>query len=105
MVKILLVILILVTFFLLSLFIDGMMKLHRQEEDGKRNFIRDGIEGYLDQTFGYEAVKLFNTLIDANGTLIYVVYKPTYKWFKEPKYDWYEVYATDKGYEHAQIPV
>lgn len=95
--------LILITFFLLSLFIDGMMKLHNEEEAGKRNLIREGIEGYLDQTFGYGAVRLFNTLIDANGKLIHVVYKPTYEWFKTPTYHWYEVYVTDNGYKHVEI--
>lgn len=88
---------------MLSMFIDGLLKLHKQEQDNIRNQIREGIEGYLDQTFGYKAATLFNTLVDAEGTLSYVVYKPKHEWFKTPKYHWYEVFATDKGFKHVEM--
>ncbi len=97
------VLLILITFFLLSMFIDGLLKLHKQEQDGKLNQIREGIEGYLDQIFGYNTVTLFNTLVDAEGTLSYVVYQPKHEWFKSPEYHWYEVFETEKGFKHEKI--
>lgn len=101
--KFFIVILILITFFLLSLFIDGLMKLNKQEKENTRNIVREGIEGYLDQTFGIGTVEIFKSILDAEGNLGYKVYMPHYEWFKSPKYQWFEVYATNQGFHHSEI--
>lgn len=97
------VVLTLVTFFLLPIFVDGLIKLHKQEEAEKRNIIREGMEGYLDKIFGYGMTNVFKTIVDAEGNIGYVVYLPHYEWFKTPKYQWFEVYATGDGYKHSEI--
>jgi hypothetical protein len=101
--KLLIFILILIALVLLSMFIDGVMELHKQEKEEKRNIIRDGMVGYLDRTFGFGTVTIFKTILDADGNTRYLVYLPRYKWFQSPKYDWYEVYATQNGYNHDPI--
>jgi hypothetical protein len=102
-INLLIFILIAITLILLSLFIDGLMRLYKQEKDEKHTIVRDGMEGYLDQTFGIGPVKLFKTLLDADGNVRYLVYLPQYEWFKAPQYKWYEVYATQNGYQHIEI--
>jgi hypothetical protein len=86
---------------LLSIFMDGLMELHKQED--KKNIVRDGIWGYMDRTFGIGPVKIFKTIVDAEGNIRYLVYLPQYEWFKTPQYIWYEVYATQKGYQHIEV--
>ena len=100
MLKIFIFILILITLILLSIFIDGLMGLHKQEREDKKNMVRDGMEGYLDKTFGFGNVTIFRSILDAEGTTRYLVYLPKYEWFKSPKYEWYEVYATQSGFKH-----
>lgn len=87
----------------MSMFIDGVMELHKQEKEEKKNIIRDGMEGYLDRTFGFGTFTIFKTLLDADGHTRYLVYLPKYEWFKAPKYEWYEVYATQSGFKHEAI--
>lgn len=101
--KLVLFVLISITLILLSVFVNGLIELYRQEEEDKKNSIRDGMEGYLDQTFGYGAVKLFKSMFDAEGNVSYLVYLPHYQWFKTPEYKWYEVYATHNGFKHSEI--
>ena len=103
MLKPLVFVLIAITLILLSLFIDGLMQLYKQEKEDKKNTVRDGMEGYLDQTFGIGPVKIFKTIQDADGNLRYLVYLPQYEWFKTPQYKWYEVYATQNGFQHNEI--
>jgi hypothetical protein len=97
------VVLTIITFFLLPIFIDGLIKLHKQEEVEKKDIIREGMEGYLDKIFGYGMAKMFKSIPDAEGNIRQVVYLPQYEWFKSPKYQWFEVYATADGYEHMEI--
>ena len=97
------VVLILITFFLLSIFIDGMIKLHKQENEAKKDIVRDGLAGYLTQQFGNETVKIFKTILDSDGNIRYLVYLPQYEWFKSPKYQWFEVYASQNGFHHSEI--
>jgi hypothetical protein len=85
------------------MFIDGVMELHKQENEEKKNIIRDGMEGYLDSTFGFGTVTIYKTVLDATGNTRYLVYLPRYEWFKSPKNDWYEVYATQSGYNHEAL--
>ena len=101
--KLLIFVLFTITLILLSLFIDGLMRLHNQEKEDKKNIVRDGMEGYLDQTFGIGPVKIFKTMFDADGNVRYLVYLPQYEWFKTPNYKWYEVYATKNGFQHTEI--
>lgn len=103
MLKLLVFILIAVTLILLSIFITGLMELHKQEQDARKSIGRDGLEGYLDQIFGFGAAKIFKTVFDAEGNLGYLVYLPQYKWFQSPTYKWYEVYATNTGFQHSEI--
>lgn len=88
---------------LLSVFFDGLMRLYKQEKEDKKNLVREGMEGYLDQTFGYGTVKIFKSVHDAEGNVRYLVYLPTYEWFKSQKNQWYEVYATHNGFHHNEI--
>ncbi|MGG3468657.1 hypothetical protein ABES02_14395 [Neobacillus pocheonensis] len=103
MLKLLVFVLIAITLILLSVFIDGLMELQKQELEEKKNIIREGIEGYLDRTFGFGTVKIFKSLLDAEGNLGYLVYLPHYEWFKSPQYKWYEVFATQKGFQHDEV--
>lgn len=96
-------VLIAITLILLSILVDGLMELYKKEEEDKKNIIRDGIEGYLDRTFGYGAVKIFKSLVDAEGNLGYLVYLPQYEWFKSPKYHWYEVFSSQNGYKYTYV--
>ena len=96
-------VLIAITLILLSLFVDGLMRLHKQEKDAEKNMVRDGMEGYLDRTFGFGLVKIFKSVLDADGNEGYLVYLPKNEWFKSPKYNWYEVFATKNGYQHTEI--
>ena len=91
MLKIFIFVLILITLVLLSIFIDGLLALHKQEQEDKKKMVRDGMEGYLDKTFGFGNVTIFKSILDAEGTTRYLVYLPKYEWFKSPKYEWYEV--------------
>jgi hypothetical protein len=101
--KLFIFVLILITLVLMSMFIDGVMELHKQEKEEKKNIIRDGMEGYLDRTFGFGNVTIFKTVLDADGNNRYLVYLPRYEWFKAPSYEWYEVYATQSGFKHDAI--
>lgn len=103
MLKLLIFVLLAITLILLSVFIDGLMKLHKQEEEDRKNIVREGMEGYLDQTFGIGPVKIFKSILDAEGNIRYLVYLPQYEWFKAPKYQWFEVYATQNGFQHNRI--
>jgi hypothetical protein len=101
--KLFVFVLILFTLVLISMFIDGVVELHKQEKEEKKNIIRDGMEGYLDKTFGFGNVTLYKTILDAEGNTSYLVYLPKYEWFKAPKYEWYEVCATKNGFTHEAI--
>ncbi|WP_419887872.1 hypothetical protein ACN6MT_20945 [Neobacillus niacini] len=103
MLKLFLFVLILITLVVLSIFIDGVMELHKQEKEDKKNIIRDGMEGYLDKTFGFGNVTIFKSILCADGSTRYLVYLPKYEWFKSPQYDWYEVYASQNGYKHEAV--
>lgn len=96
-------VLIAITLVLLSIFFAGLTELHKKETEDRKNTNRDGIEGYLDQVFGFGMVKVFKTIYDADGNLNHVVYLPQYEWFKSPKYKWYEVYDTQTGFQHVEI--
>ncbi|MBV7507681.1 hypothetical protein KW850_20845 [Bacillus sp. sid0103] len=101
--NLLIFVLIAITLVLLSIFIDGLMKLYKEEMEAEKNVVRDGMEGYLDQTFGIGPVKIFKTMFDADGNVRYLIYLPQYQWFKSPKYKWYEVYATKNGFQHHEV--
>lgn len=101
--KLFLFVLILITLVVLSIFIDGVLELHKQEKEDKKNIIRGGMEGYLDKTFGFDNVTIFKSILDANGNTRYLVYLPKYEWFKAPQYEWYEVYSTQSGFKHDAI--
>ncbi|MEH7252399.1 hypothetical protein V7111_09785 [Neobacillus niacini] len=103
MLKIFIFVLILITLVLLSIFIDGVLELHKQAKEDKKNLVRDGMEGYLDRTFGFGNVTIFKSILDAEGNTRYLVYLPKYAWFKAPKYEWFEVYATQSGYKHEAL--
>lgn len=103
MIKLVIFGLIVLTLIMVSIFIGGLLDLHKQEMEEKKNWVRAGMEGYLDQTFGYGNVKVFKSMVDANGNECYLVYLPQLKWFKTPKYKWYEVYATQSGFEHYEV--
>ncbi|MBY0147398.1 hypothetical protein [Neobacillus niacini] len=103
MLKLFVFVLILFTLVLISMFIDGVVELHKQEKEEKKNIIRDGMKGYLDKTFGFGNVTLYKTILDAEGNTCYLVYLPKYEWFKAPKYEWYEVCATQSGYKHEAV--
>ncbi|MEH7335040.1 hypothetical protein V7161_20640 [Neobacillus drentensis] len=103
MLNLLIFILISITLVLLGIFIDGLMELHKKDEEDKKNIVREGIEGYLDKTFGFGAVKIFKSILDAEGNFGYLVYLPHYEWFKSPKYKWYEVFDTQSGFQHNEI--
>ncbi|MEH7083043.1 hypothetical protein V7139_09965 [Neobacillus drentensis] len=92
--------LIAITLVLLSIFVDGLMRLYKEEKEAEKNVVRDGMEGYL---YGMGPVKIFKTIHDADGNLSYLVYLPQYEWFKAPTYKWYEVYATKNGFQHQEI--
>jgi hypothetical protein len=79
------------------------MELYKKEKEDKKNIIREGMEGYLDQHFGFGTVKVFKSILDAEGNLRYLIYLPRYEWFKSPKYQWFEVYATPNGFHHVKI--
>jgi hypothetical protein len=96
-------VLIAITLILLSIFMDGLMELHKQEKEHKKNIVRDGMEGYLDRTFGIGPVKIFKSIVDAEGNIRYLVYLPQNEWFKSPTYKWYEVYATHNGFQHIEV--
>ncbi|WP_413300050.1 hypothetical protein AA0X95_17495 [Bacillus sp. 1P10SD] len=61
------------------------------------------MEGYLDQTFGFGTVKVYKLIVDAEGNVRYLVYLPQLEWFKTPTYKWYEVYATQSGFQHIEV--
>ncbi|ETI69392.1 hypothetical protein [Neobacillus vireti] len=96
-------VLITITLVLLSMFITGLMEQYKTEKEEQKMIIRDGVLGYLDQTFGFGKVKIFKSILDAEGNEGYVVYLPGYEWFKSPTYQWYEVYAVGSDYRHAEI--
>lgn len=99
----LLFVIIAVTLVLLSIFVVGLTELHKQEQADKKNTIREGIDGYLDQIFGYGIAKIFKSIYDADGNQGYLIYLPQYEWFKSPKYKWYEVNVTHNGYHHIEL--
>lgn len=101
--KLLIFVLIAITLVLMSIFFAGLTELHKKETEERKNLVRAGMEGYLDQMFGFGMAKLFKTIYDAEGNLRYVVYLPQNKWFKAPKYKWYEVYETQTGFQHVEI--
>lgn len=103
MLQILVFILIAATLILLSMFVDGVLELYKLEEEEKSHIVRDGLDGYLDRTFGFGKVTLFKTMLDCEGNIRYLVYLPEYEWFKAPKYKWYEVFATQNGYRHLEL--
>ncbi|WP_075981615.1 hypothetical protein [Bacillus massilinigeriensis] len=103
MLKLLVVVLFIITFILMGIFIDGLMELHKKEKENLKNLIREGIEGYLDQTFGYRAAKIFKTILDSEGNMIYLVYLSQFEWFKSAKYQWYEVYVNNDGFHHVKV--
>ncbi|MEH7111401.1 hypothetical protein V7124_03355 [Neobacillus niacini] len=103
MLKIFIFVLILITLVMLSIFIDGVLELHKQEKEDKMNLVRDGMEGYLDRTFGFGNVTIFKSILDAEGNTRYLVYLPKYEWFKSPQYEWFEVYTTQSGFKHEAI--
>ncbi|MFB5196049.1 hypothetical protein ACE198_14145 [Neobacillus sp. KR4-4] len=92
--------LIAITLVLLSIFMDGLMRLYKEEKEAEKNRVRDGMEGYL---HGIGPVKIFKTIHDADGNIRYLVYLPQYEWFKAPTYKWYEVYATHNGFQHIEV--
>lgn len=96
-------VLIAVTLVLLSMFVDGLMEQYKEEKDLEKQMVRDGMEGYLDRTFGFGTVKVFKTLIDPDGNTRYLVYLPKYEWFKSAEYEWYEVFSTNNSFQHAKI--
>ncbi|WP_156319886.1 hypothetical protein [Bacillus sp. FJAT-18017] len=96
-------ILIPVTLVVLAIFIEGILELHKLERKEENSLAREGMEGYLDQQFGYKKVKIFKTVYDEEGSVRYMVYLPSYEWFKAPSYQWYEVFSTDQGYQHIEI--
>ena len=65
--NLLIFVLIAITLILLSLFIDGLMRLYKKEKEDKKNIVRDGMEGYLAQTFGIGPVKIFKSIHDADA--------------------------------------
>ncbi|WP_026573973.1 hypothetical protein [Bacillus sp. UNC438CL73TsuS30] len=97
------VVLIPITIFLLSAFINGLFELSHEEKENRKSLIREGIEGYLDQTFGYGTAKIFKSILDAEGLLSYIIYLPHYEWLKSTRYQWFEVSLSDKGYTHSEI--
>jgi hypothetical protein len=97
------VVLIPITILLLCAFVNGLIELYYKEQEDKKRIVKEGIEGYLNQIFGYGTVQIFKSILDAEGTLRYIIYLPHYEWFKSPTYKWYEVYATDNGYNHIEI--
>jgi hypothetical protein len=101
--QILVFVLIAAALVLLSMFVGGLFELYKQEEAEKSQIVRDGLDGYLDRTFGFGKVTIFKTMLDCEGNIRYLVYLPKYEWFKEPKYQWYEVFATQKGYQHLEF--
>ncbi|WHY03101.1 hypothetical protein [Neobacillus sp. DY30] len=103
MLKLFIFVLILITLVLLSIFMVGVRELHKKEKDYRKNIIRDGMEGYLDKTFGFGNVTIFKSILDADGNTRYLVYLPKYEWFKSPQYEWYDVYATQSGFKHEPI--
>ncbi|MFP5111752.1 hypothetical protein ACSU64_05170 [Bacillaceae bacterium C204] len=103
MLKLLVFALIAITLVLLSVFADGLIKLYKEEKEAEKNVVLDGMEGYLAQTFGIGPVKIFKSILDADGNIRYLIYLPQYEWFKSPKYKWYEVYATKNGFQHHEI--
>jgi hypothetical protein len=101
--KILVFVLIAITLIFLSVFIDGLMELHKQEKEDEKNSVKKGIEGYLQRTFGIGPVKIFKSILEPEGNLRYLIYLPQYEWFKSPKYQWFEVHATHNGFHHSEI--
>ncbi|MDQ6595562.1 hypothetical protein E2K98_26945 [Bacillus salipaludis] len=97
------VVLIPITIFLLSAFINGLFELNHEEKENRKRILREGLEGYLDRTFGYGTAKIFKSILDAEGLLSYVIYLPHYDWFKSTKYQWFEISLSDKGYTHSEI--
>ena len=97
------VVLVPVTIMLLGAFVNGLFELSQEEKEERKRIIREGIEGYLDRTFGYETTKIFKKIIYSDGILSYLIYLPHYEWFKAPKYQWFEVYATENGFNHTEI--
>jgi hypothetical protein len=102
-VQLLLFVLILITLILLSIFIGGMIDLYKKEQEDKKDIVREGLEGYLDQIFGFGKVTIFKSILDADGNVRYLIYLPKYEWFKSGKYEWYEVYATQQGFQHNEV--
>jgi hypothetical protein len=97
------VVLVPLTIMLLGAFVNGLFELSHEEKEERKRIIREGIEGYLDRTFGYNTAKIFKSLLDSNGLLSYIVYLPHYEWFKTPRYQWFEVCTTNNGYNHTEI--
>ncbi|WP_142922571.1 hypothetical protein [Neobacillus notoginsengisoli] len=103
MLKFLVFILIPVTLVVLAIFIEGLLELYKLKREEENSLAREGMEGYLDQQFGYKKVRVFKKIYDAEGAVRYMVYLPSYEWFKAPNYQWYEVFSTEQGYKHCEI--
>lgn len=103
MLKILVFVLIAINLVLLSMFFEGLIEQYKLEKEEAKNTVKGGMEGYLEQTFGIGAFKIFKSMVDIDGNVRYLVYLPKYEWFKAPTYQWYEVYATQNGYQHTEV--
>ena len=101
--KFLVFVLIPINLIMIAVFIDELFQLYRQEKEEQKNIVREGMEGYLDQAFGFGTVKIFKSVFDAEGNESYLVYLPQYEWFKAPKYKWFEVYSKDNSFYHCEI--
>jgi hypothetical protein len=78
--------LVLVTVFLLMLFVDGLRGLREEE--------KSDVELFLDALFGKDKGKVFKS-VNYEGDLRHIVYLPHYEWFKTPTYKWFEVYTDE----------
>lgn len=93
--KLLFAFLVLVTVFLLIVFISGLGDLREEE--------KSDFERYLDKIFGKNRGKIFKSVVYDNGDLSQIVYVPQSEWFKAPKYQWFEFYVEDDEYKYVEI--
>jgi hypothetical protein len=89
---------------LITMFVKGMIALHKQEKEYGSSIGKDGYLLYMEKAFGIGKFEIFNSIYDeVEGKFRYTVFSPHYEWFKTPKYTWYEVSATENGYQHNVI--
>jgi hypothetical protein len=100
MAKILLYILLVLCFVVI---IRELKELYQKDVEFEKSAGRDEIKQYIDKTFGNGNYKVFKSLLDGEGRLRNIIYLSQYEWFKTPTYQWYDVYATEKGYNHTMI--